>query len=118
MAERTNLRPLGVIENMSWFACPHCGERTSIFGAGGGQEAADTLGVPLLAQVPLMPDLRQGGDEGRPIVVTDPDSPAGQALRDAARAVARSTRSKVGKPLPLMASPGAAMAGGHAGHRH
>ena len=118
MAERTNLRPLGVIENMSWFACPHCGERTSIFGAGGGQEAADTLGVPLLAQVPLMPDLRQGGDEGRPIVVTDPDSPAGQALRDAARRVAQSTRSKVGKPLPLMASPGAAMAGGHAGHHH
>src|SRR6266545_2882376 len=118
MAERTNLRPLGVIENMSWFACPHCGERTSIFGAGGGQEAADTLGVPLLAQVPMMPDLRQGGDEGRPIVVTDPDSPAGQALCDAARGVARSTRSKVGKPLPLMASPGAAVAGGHAGHRH
>jgi len=118
MAERTNLRPLGVIENMSWFACPHCGERTSIFGAGGGQEAADTLGVPLLAQVPLMPDLREGGDEGRPIVVTDPDSPAGQALRDAARRVAQSTRSKVGKPLPLMASPGAGVAGGHAGHRH
>jgi len=118
MAERTNLRPLGVIENMSWFACPHCGERTSIFGAGGGREAADTLGVPLFAQVPLVPDLREGGDEGRPIVVTDPDSPAGQALRDAARKVAQATRSKVGKPLPLMAGPGAAVAGGHAGHRH
>jgi ATP-binding protein involved in chromosome partitioning len=118
MAERTNLRPLGVIENMSWFACPHCGERTSIFGAGGGQEAADTLGVPLFAQVPLVPDLRQGGDEGRPIVVTDPDSPAGRALRDAARAIAQSTRSKVGKPLPLMARAGAAVTGGHAGHRH
>jgi ATP-binding protein involved in chromosome partitioning len=118
MAERTNLRPLGVIENMSWFACPHCGERTSIFGAGGGQEAADTLGVPLFAQVPLVPDLRQGGDEGRPIVVTDPDSPAGQALRDAARTIAQSTRSKVGKPLPLMARAGAAVTGSHAGHRH
>ena len=118
MAERTNLRPLGVIENMSWFACPHCGERTSIFGAGGGQEAADTLGVPLFAQVPLVPDLRQGGDEGRPIVVTDPDSPAGRALRDAARAIVQSTRSKVGKPLPLMARAGAAVTGGHAGHRH
>jgi ATP-binding protein involved in chromosome partitioning len=118
MAERTNLRPLGVIENMSWFVCPHCGERTSIFGEGGGQEAADTLGVPLFAQVPLVPDLREGGDEGRPIVVSDPDSPAGQALRDAARKVAQATRSKVGKPLPLMASPGAAMAGGHAGHGH
>jgi ATP-binding protein involved in chromosome partitioning len=118
MAERTNLRPLGVIENMSWFVCPHCGERTSIFGEGGGQEAADTLGVPLFAQVPLVPDLREGGDEGRPIVVSDPDSPAGQALRDAARKVAQATRSKVGKPLPLMASPGAAVAGGHAGHHH
>ena len=118
MAERTNLRPLGVIENMSWFACPHCGERTSIFGSGGGQEAADTLGVPLFAQVPLVPDLREGGDEGRPIVVTDPDSPAGRALTDAARAVAQATRSKVGKPLPIMATPGAAVAGGHAGHHH
>jgi ATP-binding protein involved in chromosome partitioning len=118
MAERTNLRPLGVIENMSWFACPHCGERTSIFGEGGGQEAADTLGVPLFAQVPLVPDLREGGDEGRPIVVSDPDSPAGQALRDAARKVAQTTRSKVGKPLLLMASPVAAVAGGHAGHPH
>ena len=118
MAERTNLRPIGVIENMSWFACPHCGERTAIFGAGGGQEAADTLGVPLLAQVPLVPDLREGGDEGRPIVVSDPDSPAGAALREAARKVAQVTRSKVGKPLPMMARPGAAVAGGHDGHQH
>lgn len=119
MAERTNLRPIGVVENMSWFVCPHCGEREEIFGHGGGQEAAETLGVPLFAQVPLQPALRQGGDEGRPIVVTDPDSPAGEALRRAAREIARSTRSKVGKPLPLMARPGAAMAaGGHQGHAH
>jgi ATP-binding protein involved in chromosome partitioning len=117
MAERTNLRPIGVIENMSWFACPHCGERTPIFGEGGGQLAADTLGVPLLGQVPLMPALREGGDAGRPIVLSDPDSPAGAALRDAARRVAQVTRTKVGKPLPIMAQPGAAAAG-HAGHTH
>ena len=85
MAERTNLRPIGVIENMSWFVCPHCGEPTSIFGQGGGNEAAETLGVPLFAQVPLEPALREGGDDGAPIVVTDPDSPAGEALRRAAR---------------------------------
>ncbi|MCI0633322.1 MAG: Mrp/NBP35 family ATP-binding protein [Actinobacteria bacterium] len=118
MAERTNLRPVGVIENMSWFACPHCDERTLIFGEGGGNEAAQTLGVPLLAQVPLMPTLRQGGDAGTPIVVYDPDAAASEALRGAARELARLTRSKVGKPLPLMATPGAAAAGGHHGHAH
>jgi ATP-binding protein involved in chromosome partitioning len=119
MAERTNLRPIGVVENMSWFECPHCGERESVFGDGGGQEAADTLGVPLLARVPLVPALRAGGDTGLPIVVTDPDSSAAVALRSAAREIARSTRTKVGKPLPLMAQPGAAAAaGGHQGHAH
>ncbi len=111
MAERTNLRPLGVIENMSYYLCPHCGERDDIFGTGGGQEAADTLGVPLMAQVPLLPALRAGGDVGAPIVVTDPDSPASVALCEAAGAVVRATKSKVGKPLTLMT-------GGHAGHQH
>jgi ATP-binding protein involved in chromosome partitioning len=103
MAERTNLRPLGVVENMSWYVCPHCGERETIFGEGGGREAAETLGVPLMAQVPLVPALRAGGDEGVPIVVSDPDSPAAVALTEAAEAVARATKSKVGKPLQLMA---------------
>ncbi len=120
MAERTNLRPIGVIENMSWFACPHCGERTSIFGEGGGREAADTLGVPLVGQIPIEPTLRAGGDEGRPIVVREPDSPAATALVEAARRVAQATRTRVGKPLTLFAagSPAAAAAGGHAGHHH
>ena len=118
MAERTNLRPIGVIENMSWFVCPHCGQREAIFGEAGGREAAETLGVELLGQVPLQPSLREGGDSGMPVVVREPDSPAGQALREAARRVAQITRTKVGKPLPLMAQPGAAVAGGHAGHGH
>jgi ATP-binding protein involved in chromosome partitioning len=120
MAERTNLRPLGVIENMSWYVCPHCGEREAIFGTGGGQEAADTLGVPLLAQVPLMPAMREGGDTGMPIVISDPDAPAAEALREAARALVRATKSKIGKPLTLMAAPGAPVAAGHghAGHSH
>jgi ATP-binding protein involved in chromosome partitioning len=119
MAERTNLRPIGVVENMSWFACPHCGEREAIFGRGGGREAAETLGVPLFAEVPLQPALRVGGDEGTPIVVTDPDSPAGEALRRAAREIAQATRSKVGKPLPLMARSGVAAPGGaHQDHAH
>ena len=121
MAERTDLRPIGVIENMSYYLCPHCGERDDIFGTGGGQEAADTLGVPLMAQVPLVPALRAGGDSGAPIVVTDPDDPASVALRESAHAVARATKSKVGKPLTLMTNvPAAAGAGlgGHGGHDH
>jgi len=104
MAERTNLRPIGVVENMSWFVCPHCGERETIFGEGGGQEAADHLQVPLMAQVPLMPAMREGGDTGSPIVVSHPDSPASVALLEAAAAVARATKSKLGKPLTLMTS--------------
>jgi ATP-binding protein involved in chromosome partitioning len=103
MAERTNLRPLGVIENMSWFVCPHCGEREHIFGEGGGRVAAETLGVPLMGQIPLISDLRAGGDRGEPIVVSDPDAHAAVALTEAAEAIVRATKSKVGKPLQLMA---------------
>src|SRR5438045_1745984 len=110
MAERTHLRPIGVIENMSWFECPHCGERTDIFGAGGGREAAETLGVPLVGQIPLYPPLREGGDAGTPLVVSDPDSAAGTALREAARTLAREAKTIVGKPLGLTVAPGAAAA--------
>ncbi len=107
MAERTNLRPLGVVENMSYYVCPHCGERDDIFGTGGGQEAADTLNVPLMAQVPLLPALRAGGDAGVPIVISYPDALASVALKEAAAAVVRASKTKVGKPLTLMTSPGA-----------
>jgi ATP-binding protein involved in chromosome partitioning len=103
MAERTNLRAIGVIENMSYFVCPHCGERESIFGEGGGQLAATTLGVPLLAQVPLVPALRAGSDAGEPIVVHDPEAPASVALREAASAIRTLTKSKIGKPLAVTA---------------
>src|SRR6478672_3374755 len=103
MAERTNLRPIGVIENMSYYVCPHCGERESLFGEGGGRLAAETLDVPLLAQIPLVPALREGADAGAPIVLRDPSSPASEALREAADAIRKSTKSKIGKPLSLMA---------------
>jgi ATP-binding protein involved in chromosome partitioning len=116
MAERTNLRPIGVIENMSFYVCPHCGERDAIFGEGGGREASTTLGVPLLAQVPLVPTLRAGGDDGIPIVVSEPDAPASVAFREAAAAIRRMTKSNVGKPLSLVPT-GAGAAAGHA-HTH
>ena len=69
----------GVIENMSWFTGDD-GKRYELFGAGGGDELAEVLGVPLLGQVPLVPELREGGDAGRPIVLTDPDGEAAQAF--------------------------------------
>ena len=71
---------IGVIENMSWFRGDD-GKRYEIFGAGGGEELADELEVPLLAQIPLVPELRDGGDVGRPIVAVDPDGEVGQVFR-------------------------------------
>ncbi len=122
MATQTRLRIAGVIENMSYYVCPHCGEREAIFGEGGGELAAETLGVPLLAKIPLIPAVRRGGDAGIPIVVSDPDSPAGESLRQAARKLATATRTLVKKPLGLMVAPGAPAADGHdhahAGHGH
>jgi ATP-binding protein involved in chromosome partitioning len=121
MAEQTRLRVVGVVENMSYFVCPHCGERTSIFGEGGGQLAADTLGVPLLGQIPIAADVREGGDSGVPIVVSQPDSPAGEALLQTARALAQSSRTLVRKPLGLAVAPGTPVTAGgnsHAGHAH
>jgi ATP-binding protein involved in chromosome partitioning len=74
-ARKLKLAVRGVIENMSWFTGDD-GTRYELFGAGGGAKLADELGVPLLAQVPLVPALREGGDEGVPVVVADPDSEA------------------------------------------
>jgi ATP-binding protein involved in chromosome partitioning len=79
MAEKVNLDVRGVIENMSWFTGDD-GRRYEIFGAGGGQELADKLEVPLIGQIPLLSDVREGSDEGRPIVATDPDGQAGRAF--------------------------------------
>lgn len=112
MAAQTRLRVAGVIENMSYFACPHCGERSAIFGEGGGQEAADTLGVPLLGQIPLVPEVREGGDVGAPIVVSQPDSEAGRVLREAARRLAKETRTMMRKPLGLTVAPSGGSAAG------
>jgi ATP-binding protein involved in chromosome partitioning len=118
MAGQARLKVLGVVENMSYFVCPNCEERHAIFGEGGGQEAAETLDVPLLGQVPLVTTLRAGGDEGTPIVVSDPDSPASVELRNVASELARLAKSRVGKPLSLTVAGGAPAAAGHAGHAH
>jgi ATP-binding protein involved in chromosome partitioning len=84
MAHKVSLEICAVIENMSGFTTPG-GERYAIFGEGGGQELADELDVPLLSKVPLTMPLRQHADDGTPLVIEDPDDPASQAIRQAAR---------------------------------
>ena len=83
MAEKVELQVIGVVENMSWFTGDD-GTRYELFGAGGGEELANELNVPLLAQIPLVPELREGGDVGRPIVTVDPDGEVGQVFRSLA----------------------------------
>ena len=87
MFERVNVPVFGVVENMSGFTDPESGRRWDIFGSGGGQRLADELGVPLLGQVPLQPDMAALADRGQPIVIASPDSPAARALRGIAERV-------------------------------
>jgi ATP-binding protein involved in chromosome partitioning len=100
IALQTHQRIAGVVENMSWLPCPHCGDRIDVFGSGGGEAVARSLStrlgadVPLLGQVPLDPRLREGGDAGTPLVLADPDAVASKEL-------IRVTESLVGKPRGL-----------------
>jgi ATP-binding protein involved in chromosome partitioning len=79
MAAKVNTPVLGVVENMAWFTGDD-GRRYELFGSGGGQHLADKLGVPLIGQVPFVPDVREGGDIGVPIVVSHPGSEAAEAF--------------------------------------
>jgi ATP-binding protein involved in chromosome partitioning len=107
LASQLHQRVAGVIENMSYLPCPHCGERVDVFGSGGGQAVADTLTrivgarVPLLGQVPIDVRLREAGDEGTPLVLTDPGSPAARQLIQIAKELSGQPRSLAGRPLGL-----------------
>ncbi|MEV0823303.1 Mrp/NBP35 family ATP-binding protein [Nonomuraea rubra] len=107
IAAQTHQQIAGVIENMAWLPCPHCDERIAVFGEGGGQTVADaltrTLGarVPLLGQVPIDMRLREGGDEGKPLVLTDPDSPAAAELTKIASGLSKRSSSLKGLQLGL-----------------
>jgi ATP-binding protein involved in chromosome partitioning len=105
MAGKVDLELLGVIENMSGFTTPD-GQRFTIFGEGGGQLLADELDVPLIGKVPLQERLREQADSGAPLVLEDPDAPASQAIRDAARGIVAATPTE----LPVMQAPAAAAA--------
>ncbi len=86
MAKKLHLEVAGIVENMAGFTTPG-GERYAIFGEGGGQALADELDVPLLGKVPLTMPLREQADAGTPLVFTDPDDPAAQAIRQTARGI-------------------------------
>ncbi|WP_214327087.1 Mrp/NBP35 family ATP-binding protein [Nonomuraea sediminis] len=107
IAAQTHQQIAGVIENMAWLPCPHCDERIPVFGEGGGQTVADalsrTLGsrVPLLGQVPFDLRLREGGDEGKPLVLTDPDTPAAAELIKIANGLGKRSSSLKGLHLNL-----------------
>lgn len=88
MFRQLNVPILGVIENMSAFVCPHCDEKTEIFGKGGGSRMAEDLDIPFLGDVPIDTRVREGGDEGRPIVDAAPEAPAAQAFQDLSSKVA------------------------------
>ena len=89
MFQRVGVPVLGIVENMSWFESPETGKPMAIFGSGGGQRLADELQVPLLGQVPLYPPVLVAGDNGSPIVVSDPDCLASKKLTEVANAVVR-----------------------------
>ncbi|MCK9925510.1 Mrp/NBP35 family ATP-binding protein [Frankia sp. AgPm24] len=107
IAVQTRQNVVGVVENMAWLPCPHCGERVDVFGSGGGAAVAERLtrvlghDVPLLAQVPVDVRLREGGDNGVPLVIGEPDSEASKALSSVADRLTFRSRGLAGRSLNL-----------------
>ncbi|MGH7255775.1 MAG: P-loop NTPase, partial [Nitrospirales bacterium] len=103
MFQKVNVPIMGIIENMSYFLCGHCGERTDIFDTGGGERAAEKLGVPFLGRIPIDPAIRAGGDQGAPVVLNS-SSPQAEAFRAIAKKIAEAVKDEGGgssgrKPL-------------------
>jgi ATP-binding protein involved in chromosome partitioning len=101
MFRKVDVPVLGVVENMSYFICPHCGERSDIFTHGGARKEAERLGVPFLGEVPLVMDIRETSDAGLPIVATKPDSPQAKIYRE----IAQRVRAGIEKRLGVRAAP-------------
>jgi ATP-binding protein involved in chromosome partitioning len=107
IALQTHQRIAGVVENMSYLPCPHCGESIDVFGSGGGQSVAESLSrslgasVPLLGQIPIDVRLREGGDNGTPLVLSDPDAEASKVLLTITDALTGKPRGLAGMSLSL-----------------
>jgi ATP-binding protein involved in chromosome partitioning len=88
MYKKLNIPTLGIIENMSHFVCPNCSHEADIFGRGGGEQMAEQLGVAFIGRIPIYQPIREGGDSGIPLMMSDPSSPAARAFMAAAERVA------------------------------
>jgi ATP-binding protein involved in chromosome partitioning len=88
MFSKLNVPIVGVIENMSYLQCPHCSEHINIFGKGGGQKISEKFGIPFLGEIPLSPQIMEGSDKGKPVIVSDPDSIQANALTKVAKTIA------------------------------
>jgi ATP-binding protein involved in chromosome partitioning len=108
MYRKLNIPAIGLIENMSFFACPGCGVETDLFGRGGGEALARELSVPFLGSIPLHAPIREGGDSGVPIVISEPESTPARAIFAAAERVAQqiSISAHSRKTIPLVQVPG------------
>jgi ATP-binding protein involved in chromosome partitioning len=102
MFSRVNVPVLGLVENMSYFVCPHCGERTEIFSHGGAERQSQRLKVPYLGEVPLETEIRVGGDEGYPVIVGKPQSPVAAAFRAIAGQLAAQISTRQFRALPVI----------------
>jgi ATP-binding protein involved in chromosome partitioning len=101
MFERVGVPIIGVVENMSGFTDPETGRRLDLFSSGGGQRLADEIGAPLLGSVPLQPQLAALADNGQPVVIAQPESPAARSLRDIADSLQQKTAGR-GVALPIL----------------
>jgi ATP-binding protein involved in chromosome partitioning len=88
MYKKLNIPPLGLIENMSYFVCPECSHESDIFGRGGGEQLAADLNVPFLGRIPIYQPIREGGDSGVPLMISEPESPAARSFMAAAERLA------------------------------
>ncbi len=88
MFKKLNIPIIGVVENMSHFVCPHCNKETYVFGAGGEEKVSEKFGAPFLGQIPLHPVIMEGSDAGKPVLITEPDSPRTDAFKKIAMAAA------------------------------
>jgi ATP-binding protein involved in chromosome partitioning len=102
MYQKLNIKPLGLIENMSHFECPNCGHESDIFGRGAGEVLAHALEIPFLGRLPIYEPIRIGGDSGHPIVLAEPDSAAARAFRSVAeQAAAQISIASYSRVIPL-----------------